>query len=217
LESKSFNRHFLSPEIKIILYIVFIIALFLLESLSIYAVILFFLLLLLLRIPFAAVKRGWLAISLFLLFTFVSNVFFGPGKILYSLGSVVIAEEGLRLAVIRTLRIFFMVAGAKMLTATTPLHVMVETLGRTFKPLEKTGLPVGDFFSVMGLTLKCFPRLKDYLTESYRNHKNNTPPKGFWGRANIISSFLLPTFIQSIKSPEMFFRDEEPLKKSEIA
>ena len=61
----------------------------------------------------------------------------------------------------------------------------------------------------MGLTLKCFPRLKDYLGENYRNHKNNTESKGFWGRVNIVSSFLLPIFIQSLQSPEMFFQERE--------
>jgi len=168
--------------------------------------------LLLLRIPFASVKKGWLPISLFLLFTFLSNLFFSHGKILYSIGSIAVTEEGLRLAAIRTLRVFLMVAGAKILTATTALGVMVEVLRKTLSPFEKIGLPVGDFFSVMGLTLKCFPRLMDYLSESYRTHKNNMKSKGFWEKANIVTSFLLPTFIQSIQSPEMFFRDEETIK-----
>ncbi|MDP1759792.1 MAG: CbiQ family ECF transporter T component, partial [Thermodesulfovibrionales bacterium] len=115
----------MSPESKIILYIFFIIALFLVGSLSVYAFILFLILLLLIRIPFASLKSGWLPISFFLAFTFLSNVFFSHGKILYSIGAIVITEEGLRLATVRTLRIFFMVVGAKILTATTPLDVMV--------------------------------------------------------------------------------------------
>ena len=182
------------------------------DSLPLYAFILFLILLLLIRIPFASLKSGWLPISLFLAFTFMSNVFFSHGKILYNLGAVVITAEGMHIAAIRTLRIFFMVAGAKILTASTPLDVLVAGLGNILKPLEKTGMPVGDFFSVMGLTLKCFPRLKDYLAENYRNHKNNTESKGFLGRVNIVSSFLFPMFIQSMQSPEIFFQkqDEKP-------
>jgi energy-coupling factor transport system permease protein len=179
------------------------------DGLLLYAVILFFILLLLTRIPFASLKSGWLPISFFLAFTFLSNVFFSHGKILYSIGSIVITEEGLRLAAVRTLRIFFMVAGAKILTATTPIDVMLEALRKGLSPLEKIGLSLNDFFETMGLTLKCFPRLKDYLAENYRNYKNNTESKGFWGRVNIVSSFLLPMFIQSIQSPEMFFREQE--------
>lgn len=196
-------------ELKIILYVVFIASLFLIKDLSAYTLILIALSILLLRIPIASLKRGWLPISLFLAFTFISNIFFSHGKILYDLGPIVITAEGMHIAAIRTLRIFFMVAGAKILTATTPMDVLVAGLGNILKPLEKAGLPLNDFFETMGLTLKCFPKLKDYLAENYRNHKNNTESKGFWGRVNIASSFLLPTFIQSIQSPEMFFQERE--------
>jgi len=141
-------------------------------------------------------------------------MFFSHGKIIYSIGSVVITEEGLRMASLRTLRIFFMVAGAKILTATTPLEALIGALCRTLMPLEKAGVPVNEFFSIMGLTLKCFPKLKDYLAENYRNHKDRGENDGFLKRAKIISSFLLPMFIQSMQSPEIFFEEEAKDAKS---
>lgn len=207
----------MSSELKIILYVVFIASLFLIQDLSAYILILIALSILLLRIPLASLKRGWLPISLFLAFTFMSNVFFSHGKILYNLGPIVITAEGMHIATLRTLRIFFMVAGAKILTASTPLDVLVAGLGNILKPLEKTGLPFNDFFETMGLTLKCFPKLKDYLAENYRNHKKSNPPLppfskggvgGFLKNARVISLFLLPMFIQSIQSPEMFFQEQ---------
>ena len=199
----------MSSELKIILYVVFIASLFLIQDLSAYILILIALSILLLRIPLASLKRGWLPISLFLAFTFMSNVFFSHGKILYNLGPIVITAEGMHIATLRTLRIFFMVAGAKILTASTPLDVLVSGLGNILKPLEKTGLPINDFFETMGLTLKCFPKLKDYLAENYRNHKNKEENSGFLGNARVISLFLLPMFAQSIQSPEMFFQERE--------
>ena len=199
----------MSSELKIILYVVFIASLFLIQDLSAYILILIALSILLLRIPLASLKRGWLPISLFLAFTFMSNVFFSHGKILYNLGPIVITAEGMHIATLRTLRIFFMVAGAKILTASTPLDVLVAGLGNILKPLEKTGLPLNDFFETMGLTLKCFPKLKDYLAENYRNHKNKEENSGFLGNARVISLFLLPMFAQSIQSPEMFFQERE--------
>ena len=198
----------MSPELKIILYVAFIISLFLIQNLTVYAFILVAITILLLRIPVASLKRGWVPISVFLVFTFVSNIFFSHGKILYSFGSIVFTEEGLRIASVRTTRIFFMVAGAKILTATTPLDVLVGARGNTLKPLEKIGLPVGEFSSVMSLTLKCFPGLKDYLTENYKNLKEKGELRGFLGKTKVISSFLLPMFVESMQSPERFFRDE---------
>ncbi|MFH1015101.1 MAG: energy-coupling factor transporter transmembrane component T [Nitrospirota bacterium] len=212
----------MSSELKIILYVIFIVSLFLIQDLSAYILILIALSILLLRIPIASLKRGWIPISFFLAFTFMSNVFFSHGKILYNIGAVVITAEGMHIAAIRTLRIFFMVAGAKILTASTPLDVLVAGLGNILKPLEKTGLPLNDFFETMGLTLKCFPKLKDYLAENYRNHKESNPPLppfskkggGFLGKAKIISSFLMPMFIQSMQSPEIFFRENSKSEKS---
>lgn len=197
------------PELKIILYFVFIASLFLIQDLSAYTLILIALSILLLRIPIASLKRGWLPISFFLAFTFISNIFFSHGKILYNLGPIVITAEGMHIAAIRTLRIFFMVAGAKFLTASTPMDVLVAGLGNILKPLEKAGLPLNDFFETMGLTLKCFPKLKDYLAENYRNHKNKEENRGFFGNARIFSLFLLPMFIQSIQNPEVFFEETD--------
>jgi len=167
----------------------------------------------LLRIPFKSLKSGWLPISFFLIFTFISNLFFNHGKILYSIDSILITEEGLRLASVRTMRIFLMVAGAKILTASTPLEVLIAALAKTLRPLEKMGLPLNDFFETTSLTLRCFPRLKEYLSENYRNHRDTAGNKGFFRNAAIISSFLLPMFVQSMQKPEMFFREHGNEKK----
>ncbi|MBI4691018.1 MAG: energy-coupling factor transporter transmembrane protein EcfT [Nitrospirae bacterium] len=199
----------MSPESKITAYIAFIVSIFLVQGLIFYIFILIFISLLLLKIPFAALKKGWIPISLFLAFTFFSNIFFSHGKVLCSFGVVMITEEGLHIAAIRTLRIFFMIACAKILTATTPIEVLVGAFGKILSPLERIGLPVGEFFSTMGLTLKCFPTLKEYLSENYKNHRHAAENNGFFKKVKVISSFLLPMFIQSMRSPEKFFQEKK--------
>ena len=201
--------HGIRPEIKILLYILFVISVFITQDLTLYFFISALVLISLLKISFSSLKRGWIPISLFLVFTFVSNIFFSHGKIIFNLGSFAITEEGLHIATVRTLRIFFMVAGAKILTSTTPFEDLVSALANTMKPLEKIGIPVSEFFSTMGLTLKAFPRLKDYLALNYKNHKDKNETKGFMGKARILSLFLLPVFIQSMQSPEIFFNEQD--------
>ena len=195
----------MSPELKIIIYIFFVVTFFLIKSSLVYLITLFIVLVLLFRVPFVYVKKGWLPIGIFLVFTFLSNIFFHHGKVLYSRGWILITEEGLNMAYMRTLRVFLMVFGAKILTATTPIEVLVKALGRSLRPLGKIGLPVDDFLDTMGLTLKCFPKLKDFLSENYMNHRDSDEARGFLGKVRIISSFLMPMFIQSMKSPEIFF------------
>lgn len=203
----------LIPEIKIVLYIVFIISLFIFSGLKAYLFIFAVLCILLLNVPFKNLKSGWIPISLFLMFTFISNVINQHGEILFSSGPLVITYEGLNIAVIRTIRILLMIAGAKILIASTKTDDMVRALGRLLSPFEKLGLPVKDFFHTMGLTLKCFPILKEKASETYKESKRSGDIRGFLNRARMISMFLMPMFVRSIQSPEVFFEKSETNEK----
>lgn len=198
----------MSPEIKIISYIVFIICLFLIRDITVYLFIFAATLILLIRIPLKSLRSGLLPISIFLFFTFISNVLYVHGRILYSKGPLVITEEGLNTASIRTMRVFFMIAGAKILTATTQIELLVGAFGKILKPLERLGIPVVEFFSTMGLTMKALPNLKDRIAETYREKVKEGNIKGFRGRAEIISTFLMPLLVKSIQSPESFFKEK---------
>lgn len=184
------------------------------SSLTAYVFIFPVLCLFLLKVPFRAVKSGWLPISIFLAFTFVSNVLHQHGRILYSSAFIVITEEGLNIAVIRTLRIFYMIMGAKILMATSKTEAVIHGLWRLLSPFERIGVPVKDFFYMMGLTLKCFPVLKDKLHENYRDNITSANIKGVWNRARAVSAFLLPMFVESIQAPESFFKEGEHGEKT---
>ena len=199
----------MSPEIKIILYILFLISLFLIQDITVYLIILVAVLVFLLRIPLKSLKSGWIPISLFLLFTFVSNVLFQHGKILYIAGPVIVTEEGLHLSLIRTMRVFFMIAGAKILVATTQIELLIGAFGKLLKPLERLGIPVVEFFSKMGLTMKSLPKLKEQLAEMYRERIKEDNIRGFWARARVVSMLLLPLFVKSIQSPESYFEKDK--------
>jgi energy-coupling factor transport system permease protein len=162
--------------------------------------------------PFKSLKSGWIPISLFLLFTFISNILFQHGRILYSKGPLIITDEGLNIAVIRTMRVFFMIAGAKILTATTQIELLVGAFSKILKPLERLGIPVVEFFSTMGLTLKSLPKLKDQITMTYREKVKEGNITGFWNRAKVISMFLIPLLVKSIQSPEIFFEQDSRQK-----
>jgi energy-coupling factor transport system permease protein len=203
----------LIPEIKILLYIAFVICLFFIKDLTVYMIIFLVILLLLFRIPFRALKGGWIPISLFLLFTFISNALFQPGKILFGSGLLVVTAEGLDIASVRTLRVFFMIAGAKILTSTTGVGLLINGLERIFRPLERLGVPVHEFFSAMGLTMRSLPALKEQMVKEYVEKVKEGNITGFLNRARAVSMFLIPLFVRSMQSPESFFEDEEGREK----
>jgi energy-coupling factor transport system permease protein len=205
----------LSPEIKIISYLGFVVGLFFVNDSIIYLLIFAAISILLCMQPFQSIRRGWVPISFFLIFTFLSNVLLQHGKILLKMGSLMVTEEGLSIASLRTARVFFMIAGAKILTATTTTESLIEAFGKILNPLERLGIPVNEFSSTMGLAIKSLPRIKDQITRTYREKMENRDADGFWNRTKAISQFLIPLFVKSIQTPESYFEDE-PNRKEEI-
>lgn len=196
----------MSPGIKLLIYSGLAVSLFLIRDLNIHAVISGVVVLLLFFIPFKKVSSGSLPITLFLLFTFVSNLFYQSGRVVQSIGPVTLTEEGLVLAAIRTLRVFDLIFAAKVMTATTPLEDMVGSLKKVLTPLERVGLPVHDFFSTMALTLKCFPVIKQRLQEVYKGSVDGNNAVTMRERIQVVVSFLIPLFVESVTEPKKFFK-----------
>ena len=106
-----------------------------------------------------------------------------------------------------------MIAGAKLLTGTTSVESLAGAFGRLLKPLQHAGIPVNEFISTMGLTLKSLPVLKEQFLTMYRERMQQGTIRGFRKRAKVVSAFLIPLFVKSIQTPEEFFekkkKDEE--------
>jgi hypothetical protein len=52
--------------------------------------------------------------------------------------------------------------------------------------------------------MKSLPRLKEQVVREYRATVKDRKITGFRNRAKVISSFLMPLFVKSIRSPETF-------------
>lgn len=203
----------LPPELRIVSYLAFVVSLFLFPLPLFYFSLFVLLSLCFIRLPFRVLTSGWMPIGLFLFFTFASNLLYHPGKIVYAAGPVLITQEGLQLALLRTSRVFLMIGGVKFLMATTSTADIIAAMARLLDPFEKIGVPVKDFFHTVGLTLSCFPMLKDAIAGRYRQNLQQGNLGGFWDKMRLMASFLLPLFVESIRSPEMFFKDGESYDK----
>ncbi len=199
----------LFPRLMISLYVVFVVSLFFVQGIYLHAfAAAAIFILVLVALPAGKMRSGLFPITLFLLFTFTGNLFFHSGKIIYRSGFLSVTDEGLLMAGVRTLRVFSMILAAKLLTAVLSLEEMLRSLESILRPLERIGIPVRDFFSVTGLTLKLFPSFMTYLLKEYREHMKSDEGKGFRQRVRHMVSFLRPVFVKSIRSPESFFASD---------
>lgn len=165
-------------------------------------------------LPLKKVMSGFLPITVFLVFTFAGNLFFHSGRIIYSNSFLSLTDDGLRLAGVRTLRVFSMLYGAKILTGLMSVDEMVRSFEDMLRPLERVGVPVKDFFSIMAMTLKSFPVLMEHLGKTYKEDLRNNDVRGFRKRMRHMASFMMPVFVKSIRSPETFFEPGERNRKS---
>ena len=186
-----------SPRAKILLYVLLATTVFFSHSFSVSLISLVFVMFFAIRLPFSTLKRGLIPIMLFLTFTFISNVFYQTGNVLYEVSGFSITDEGLRSGSLLTLKLFILILGAKALTATTKAEDLVNGMSELLGPIGKTGF-VKELLFTMSLTLRLLPIVYDEALELYKDVKNSEGAS-IAGKIRLSVSLLTPLFERSLK------------------
>ncbi len=186
-----------SPRAKILLYILLATTVFISGSLAVSAVSLGIVLIFALRVPLSTFRRGLIPISLFLTFTFISNLFFQAGNVRFEIFGLPVTDEGLRRGGILTLKLFILILGAKLLTATTDAGDLVNAMGELLGPIGKIGF-VKELILTMSLTLRLLPIVYDEAADLYKNVKNSKD-RALSDKIKLSVSLLAPLFENSLK------------------
>lgn len=187
-----------NPTAKILLYILLIIAVFLSNSFKVDLGLLILVLIFIYRVPASGLTRGLIPITLFLAFTFFSNILFQTGRVVYEILGITITEEGLRNGGHLTLRLFILILGAKILTATATADDLIRAMTSLLGPLGRWR-PLREFASTMSLTLRFLPIIYNEAQTFYKETIKNSPEKTFLDKIKLSASLLTPLFERSIK------------------
>jgi len=203
-----------SPRVKILLYILLVTAVFASGSLTLNLLLLFLVTAAAVRVPPGTLKRGLIPILLFLVFTFISNVLFHEGEIIYTVAGLAVSREGIVRGADLTLRLFIMILGAKVLTATTSAEDLVGGISGILGPVGRLGY-VRELIYTMSLTLRLLPVVYDEALDAYREIKNSQGT-GLRGRIRLSAELLTRLFERSLKKArEMTVADETSVPASE--
>ncbi len=194
------------PEIKIILYLIFAISLFIIDNFTFLLISGVLGLCMLILYHDKRIRSGAIPISILLLGTFFGNIFFEQGKIILNFWGVEITEEGLKVGVIRSIRVFLIIIGVKILNITSKTDDLIDAFGNLLKPLKIIKLPVKEFIELMKLTIETLPKLKIAIKNNYKEYKINNNVSGFSGKIRLLTDLLIPIIISTINSPEKFFK-----------
>lgn len=198
--------HRLDPRTKLILLVVYIVALFLAKSWISYAVMLVFLLftIKISTIPPKSIIRGMKPLVMILVFTGVLNLFFTrEGDVLVNLADViVITSGGLKRAVFMMARILMLITGTFLLTYTTSPISLTDGLEALLHPLKKLHVPVHELSMMMCIALRFIPTLieeTDKIMSAQKARGADFENGSLMERAKALIPILVPLFIGAFR------------------
>ena len=202
--------HKLDPRTKILLAILFMVAVFMVRNplgfLLITLVTVF--LIALSRISFKVVLRGIKPLIIILIFTSLINLFMtkGAGEPLVALGFLKIYKEGIIRAVFMSVRVIILILGSSvLLTYTTSPISLTDGIESLLKPLKLIHVPVHLFAMMMTIALRFIPTLVEE-TEKIMNAQKargaDFSSGGLIKRAKALIPILIPLFVSSFKRAE---------------
>ena len=198
--------HRLDPRTKLILLIVYIVALFLAKSWISYGVMLAVLLLTIRisTIPPKSIIRGMKPIVMILVFTGVLNLFFTrEGRELLNIADIiVITSGGLTHAVFMMARILMLITGTFLLTYTTSPISLTDGLEALLNPLKKLHVPVHELSMMMCIALRFIPTLieeTDKIMSAQKARGADFENGTLMERAKALIPILVPLFIGAFR------------------
>ena len=197
--------HRMDPRMKLVLTIMFVVAIFFVNTyfgfMMTAAVLLF--VILIARLPMLSVLKSVRAIIFIVLFAAVINLFMiSDGEVLWSWRALQITDQGIHTTIKMTLRLVLLISGASLLTLTTTPVEVADGTESLMKPLRLIKVPVHDQAMIMGIALRFIPTLfeetnKIIAAQKARGASFDTG--GLIARAKALLPVLIPLFVNSFR------------------
>ena len=197
--------HRLDPRTKLIMLVVYIVALFLAKSWVSYALMLAFLVwvIQISTIPPKAIVRGMKPLVMILLFTGILNLFFSQdGRVLVHFWIITVTTGGVSRAAMMMARILMLITGSFLLTYTTSPIALTDGLESLMGPLKKLKVPVHELAMMMCIALRFIPTLieeTDKIMSAQKARGADFENGSLMDRARALIPILVPLFISAFR------------------
>lgn len=197
--------HRLDPRTKLVLLIVYIVALFMAGNWISYSLVFSFLALSVAvsKIPVKAIVRGLKPLVFILIFTGVLNLLFTTGQtLLVSFWVIRIYWEGIVRAFFMMSRILMLICGTFLLTYTTSPISLTDGLESLLNPLKKLRVPVHELSMMMCIALRFIPTLieeTDKIMSAQKARGADFESGKLMERVKALIPILVPLFISAFR------------------
>lgn len=196
--------HHLDPRTKILLTVLYIVALFCAKWFVSYALAAVLLIagIMVSGVALRALVRGLKPILFIICFTAVLNLFYTPGEIWVSFWIFKITKEGIFTAFFMILRITMLIMGTFLLTYTTSPIALTDGLETLLGPLKKIRVPVHELAMIMSIALRFIPTLieeTDKIMSAQKARGAGFESGNLLQRARALVPILVPLFISAFR------------------
>jgi len=197
--------HQLDPRTKLVMVIVYIVALFTASNLVSYGLVFAFLALCIRvsQIPLKAITRGMKPVAFIVVFTGILNLFFTPGeKVIVSFLGISITWEAVQQAFFMISRILMLITGTFLLTYTTSPIALTDGLEALLNPLKVIRFPVHELSMMMCIALRFIPTLieeTDKIMSAQQARGADFESGSLMDKAKALVPILVPLFISAFR------------------
>ena len=194
--------HRLDARTKIILVVIYIVALFQAKGWIGYAVVtgVTLLCMMLSKIKPSAMFKGVKPMLVIIVLTAALNIFYTQGTPIRP--GWIITWEGIARAVQMVLRIVLLISGTFLLTYTTSPIDLTDGLELLLNPLKKIGVPVHEMTMMMSMALRFIPTLiqeTDKIMSAQKARGADFETGSLAQRAKALLPILVPLFVSAFK------------------
>ena len=197
--------HRLDPRTKLLLLILYMVALFCAKWFVSYALVLAFLVTatVLGRIPLKSMTRGLKPMLIFILLTALLNLIYTrEGKLLFEWKFIHIYSKGQETAFFMVLRIMMLICGTFLLTYTTSPIALTDALESLLSPLKLIKVPVHELSMMMCIALRFIPTLieeTDKIISAQKARGADFETGSLIRRAKALIPILVPLFVSAFR------------------
>lgn len=196
--------HRLDPRSKLILVIVYIVALFSAKSFVTYGMVLAALcwVIAISKIQPKVILKSMKPLLVIICLTGLLNLLYTQGEPLVHFWIFTITREGIFSALFMVLRISMLISGTFMLTYTTSPIALTDGLEQLLNPLKRIKVPVHELSMMMCIALRFIPTLieeTDKIMSAQKARGADFETGNLLQRAKALIPILVPLFISSFR------------------
>ena len=196
--------HELDPRVKLMGTLVFIVSLFLGQSVWLYIGVTIFLAVVikLSRVPFKFIVKGLKAVVILIIISAVFNLFLTEGEPLISIWKLTITKQGLYLAVFMVIRLIYLIMGSSLMTLTTTPNNLTDGLEKGLGFLKVFKVPVHEISMMMSIALRFIPILieeTDKIMKAQMARGADFESGNLMQKAKSMIPLLVPLFVSAFR------------------